>query len=273
MINNYDFKDKLKEFDLSKRESTIVLFLFRNSPSSISQISENVNIPRSSIYRYVSKLEKKGWVKYALTRKGKLVELTNLRSLKGEMKMKKNMLNKKSKFLDDFINQIAENETSQNPQLVKYYEGKIGMRQIQWNASFKSEGKVRVFTNLITRNLIGDTFYNTNLKEVAKRNIPIEILVDRNYLQKLKKSYKSIADYYKPISKIKDKIDKRVIESDVFKLKGKVIIYNNIVATLSNEGGRFVGSEVISDHLSSSFKSIFDIIWHMTTKKDRVSEF
>jgi hypothetical protein len=157
-------------------------------------------------------------------------------------------------------------------QAVRYYEGESGMKQIQWNATYKSEGIVRVFTGLITREILGDKFYDIQLLKASKKSNPIRILVDNSYFQKFRSNYDSPHSYYAPLSEMADHIDKRIIKNEKFQMKGKFMIYNNVIVSITYSDNHLIGSEIISSSLADSFKSIFDLLWDTTTEQDRIDQ-
>lgn len=272
MINS-NTEQYLHKLGLRKRYRQIIKFLIDNGVSSISELSKNLSIPRSSIYRYIDELEKEGWVKYEMSKQGKEVSLTNLASQKALVDREKKIVREKGQILQNLIELVdkSKQEDGQEEQVVRYFEGESGMRQIHWNATYTANDMIRVFTALITRDIVGDKFYDTQLIEASKKKIPIQILVDKSYKQKFFDSFKSSKEYYSPLPKMARHIDKRIVGQEGFELGGKFMIYNNVIANISFSDGKYVGSEIVSNSLSTSFKSIFDLIWNSTKSSDRIN--
>lgn len=264
----------LSKVGLNEHEQEIVKYLLNVNKASISAISKNVTIPRSSIYRHIDSLDEKGWVKYGMTAKGKVVEITNLSSLQAQVEAKKEQVEAEEVAINDLIESIASSQSSKNAgvQTVRYYEGESGMRQIHWNATYTAKKSIRVITSIITRDLVGDAWYETQLMEAQEKEIPIKILVDQKYARAFFKKYESEEEYYKPLPDMKGQIDKRELKNSRFKVAGKIMIYNNVIAAITSEGGKLMGSEIVSDHLSLTMKSMFDVLWGMTGVEDRLEK-
>jgi sugar-specific transcriptional regulator TrmB len=272
MINRQELKTFIQKMGVAEREVEIITYLMGIGRCSVSEISKNVNIPRSSIYRHIDILEKKGWLKYSLTKQGKEIELTDLASLQAQIVAKKEQIAKEELFLGQLIEQAKTNreKDGRSEQTVRYYEGESGMRQIHWNATYTTKGAILVITSIITRALVGDEWYETQLVEAQSKGVPIKILVDQRYAKEFFEKYQSVEQYYKPLPDMSIQIDKRVLKNTKFNVNGKIMIYNNIVASMAQKGGVLFGSEIVSDELSATFKSIFDVLWGLTEPKDRL---
>lgn len=272
MINQEELRIFIQKMGLDEREIEIVMQLLKAGKSNISDISKNVNIPRSSIYRYIDQLEKKGWLKYSLSKQGKEIEITNLASLQAHIAAKKEQVESEELFLGQLIEQVKILKTKEDKteQEVRYYEGEGGMRQIHWNATYTTEGPILVITSIITRDLVGDDWYETQLLEAQSKGVPIKILVDQRYAKEFFKKYESVEKYYKPLPNMSLQIDKRVLDNSKFAVNGKIMVYNDVIATMTADSGVLFGSEIVSNQLSATFKSIFDVLWGMTKKSDKL---
>lgn len=274
MMDTLDIVGNLKKLALNDKQIKIVTELLSSGTISISELAKRVGIARSSLYRYLEELEKEGWTEYSLSTQGKKVQLSDLSSLKTLIKEKRAQLGQQEDVLDNIIENInrTENDYESKPK-VNYYEGQKGIRQIQWNATYNSTGQQRVLTSYITRDIVGSKWYEEIILQTVRKKHNIKIIVDKEYVKNFAKKYGSSTDYYEPYAKLYTNLNKRVYDETGFKIKGKVIIYDNIVAMMSQEGGKFVGSEIESQHIATTYKSLFDVIWKQTSADDQIDRY
>jgi DNA-binding MarR family transcriptional regulator len=272
MGNNLEIKKTLSELGLSTEEVLIIDYLAEHLDVSVTEIGRKTAISRSSIYRCLDKLEAQGWIQYVLTTQGKNVRLADLSSLRWIFEEQKQTLRERENNFNELILK-AENTLKKKalPLQVRYYEGRGGLRQTYWNMQ-NSKGLVRVFTSLVRRKLVGDKWLEYHLIEFSRLKIPVRIIGDAEYAKYAYEEYGNREKYYGSASDLVFQFDERIYNRPDFKIKGEIIVYNDIVATHSTEGNKIVGSEVKSDHLSTSLKSVFDEIWNLTSEKDRIDE-
>ncbi|MEI7579556.1 MAG: MarR family transcriptional regulator [bacterium] len=270
MGNNLAIQTTLSELGLSTEAVLIISYLTEHLDVSVSEIGKKTGISRSSIYRCLDRLETQGWIQYVLTTQGKNIRLADLSSLKWIFAEQKQKLKERESNFNELIVK-AENtsKTNATPLEIRYYEGRGGLRQTYWNMQ-KSSGLIRVFTSLVRRKLVGDKWLEYHLIEFARLKIPVRIIGDAEYAKYAYEEYGNREKYYGPAAELAFQFDERIYHKPDFKLKGEIIIYDDIVATHATEGGKIVGSEVKSNHLSTSFKSVFDEIWQLTSEKDRI---
>lgn len=272
MIDSPEIIKILGEMGLSEEESKIIEYLTRNLDVSVSDISKKVDIPRSSVYRYLDNLEDKGWIQYVLTTQGKNVRLADLSSLHFIFQEQKESLKKKERAFEELVQKADKlDDFQESPLKIRYYEGRGGLRQTYWNMQ-KSAGLIRVFTSLVRRKIVGDKWLEYHLIEFSRLNIPVRIIGDQEYAKYAYEEYGNRQKYYGPAADLAFQFDERIYDKPDFNIKGEILIYNDVVATHSTEGNKIVGSEVRSDHLSTSLKSIFDEIWKKTSEEDSIDK-
>jgi DNA-binding MarR family transcriptional regulator len=272
MGNNLEIQTTLSELGLSTEEVLIIAYLTEHLDVSVSEIGKKTGISRSSIYRCLDRLEAQGWIQYVLTTQGKNIRLADLSSLKWIFEEQKQKLKESETHFNELIAK-AENTSKVNatPLQIRYYEGRGGLRQTYWD-TLKSSGLIRVFTSLVRRKLVGDKWLEYHLIEFSRLKIPVRIIGDAEYAKYAYEEYGNREKYYGTASDLVFQFDERIYNKPDFNIKGEIIVYNDIVATHSTEGGKIVGSEVKSDHLSTSLKSVFDEIWKLTSEGDRIDE-
>ncbi|MBD3280585.1 helix-turn-helix domain-containing protein, partial [Candidatus Dojkabacteria bacterium] len=196
MENNQETIKLITDFGLVAEEAKIVAFLSDNLDVSVSGLSKNLGISRSTIYRLLDNLEDQGWIQYILTNQGKNVRLADLASLEWILEEKKEQLKQKEtalKALLDKAHKLIEEEKA--PMSVRYYEGRGGLRQTYWNTQ-KSISMLRVLTSLVRRKLVGDKWLERHLLEFSRLNIPVRIIGDKEYAKFAYKEYENRAEYY-----------------------------------------------------------------------------
>jgi len=264
---------RLQSFGLNNREADITAELIGAESVSVSDLSRFTRIPRSSIYRYLDELEEKGVIEWVLSPQGRRVKLASLEFFRSQIKDDIKKVKAREKELTNFIQRIEQPEERGRIQpVVRYYEGKSGIRQLIWN-TLSAKGPTRVYTNAVRREIVGRKWFVNYLLEFVNRNHSAKVLGDYDYARNSYQKYGSRNKYFAPVRSFVETTQERIIPSKLLEIKGETYIYNNIVASYSWEGKKLVGSEIESEYIFRTQKSIFDFLWSTTTEKDSIEKY
>ena len=248
-------KSHLKRFNLDDTEIEIYLTLVRCGKLSALEASRKIKIPKSTIYRYLDSLIKKGFVVITQSTRGKKFQaLTNIFETKIEEQGRyiKNLKNS-ARFLGK--NLLTLPPKTEKSSSVRVYEGLDKIKQLVWNI-LDAKNKVYYYTNADRRKLFGDFWMSRYLNEFVRRDLTergFESYSARNYNRK---EYFSIAPGY--VERSENKVVKRL------ELKGEIYIYNDIYAFYTWEGKELIGIEIKNKYLVQSQRAIFEKLWEIT---------
>ena len=131
MDGNYNF-ELLKKLGLSQLEVQLYLKLLESGPISITELSQSIKIPRTTVHENIAKLEEKGLVAKTVIRKSKKIIAEQpskfksmLRNKKIALKTQQQDIIETEKELPQLIKTIYQNFPAVNTEFdVKVYKGK-----------------------------------------------------------------------------------------------------------------------------------------------------
>lgn len=241
----------LLKFGLEDSEAKIFQFLLKTGPCSISKISNELKIPRTSVYRAIEKLQVTLLVKEVISSNGKLYEAGDTKELDLIIKQREEeLINLKSSLKD--LSSISKK--LQTPDIAKTkvlsYKGIEGLKQITWNST-KASKEVRIM-ELSTMS----AFLDYGFSERART----EFLLNKVYVKELT-NLEQLGDYTEITQFVTDYWECRNIPKDLFEIKFEILIYNNVYVMYSYQENDIVGVEIYNQKLADMQKEIFDYLW------------
>jgi len=136
----FDLSDKqqisglLARFGLDEVEVNIYLYLLQNGSRTPLDLSREISINRSRVYRYIEKLVSKKLIEVTGESRGRKLKASNPQNLEllvsdGELKVKS-----QRDVLPDLIKRLTGLPTQLEREFeVKYFHGQEGLKQMLWN--------------------------------------------------------------------------------------------------------------------------------------------
>ncbi len=246
-------KENLKSLDLNEKEADIYLFLVRNGSKSSTQISKGISIPKTTIYRQIENLIKKGLVVVDKSERGDVFEaITD--------SLKFTIIDKYEKIKDVYNNietleaeiKIIKNQKVPSTS-IKMYEGIDGLKQIVWN-TLKANDTMYVYTNANRNKLFGRKWFGKYLEEFTLRNKTEKVI-------EVKKDFNKYPyDEYEVYPKFLKNTEIKFV--DEIRIKGEIMIYNDVYAMFNFENDKYWGFELHDESFVSVQRSIFEKLWN-----------
>ena len=246
----------LTQFGLDADEAKIYLTLLQKSDMSALQISRQIGVARTKVYRLLDKLIEKGLV--ILKR-----DSGGFRFLAGDPSRMRDILREKEmlmKKMEDSLPNLVESLTGlergkDSSSKVLYYQGRRGLSQINWNL-LNAKGVVRSM-EIAT----ADAY----LPQVEAEKLRQELVDKKITMRTLTNNIK-----VKPFTKVKDMARKywelRCVPKNILNIKMDIFIYNDVYAWCDYRGGDNVFCvEVQNQNLVDIQLQVFEDIWKLST--------
>lgn len=242
----------LLDLGLNESEIKIYLHLNKNHVQTVKQLSEITSINRTTLYRYLNSLAKKGLIEWIIDERGAKVQTTSPNNLALFLKNKKIQLTTIEQELPQLINDLSTQKPSEifNTQ-IRYYKGIEGIQQLFWNV-LQSQETTRSYAPLRRREFISPKFEEQLEEEWVFRQLKDRVIANENRMDYIKKSF---TDSFKKV------LDIRVISSSKLYITNDITIYDNTLAIASLEKDNLVGIEIENKEIAKTQKSIFDLVW------------
>lgn len=250
----------LSKLGLDKNEIKIYLYLIKNRVQTVKQISETTSVNRTSLYRYLTTLARKGLIEWLIDERGAKVKTTSPDNLSLLFRNKKLQISSIEKELPQLINELSIQKPSEifHTQ-IRYYKGKKGIQQLFWN-TLQAIETTRSYAPLRRREFIDPSYEDEFENEWADRNLKDKIITNENRMEYITKK---LVPVYKKTLNI------RIIPKTKFYISNDITIYNNIIAIASLEKDNLVGIEIENKEITKTQKSIFDLVWSVAKSIDK----
>lgn len=258
-----DIHEFLSNLEVDEKEIDVYLQLLEIGSTPIGDLSRKTDIPKTTLYRIINKLQEKSLV--TKTEKNEIKLLTAesperlgvlIKDKQAEAKSALNHLDEMSEHLPLVVKTILESakpEIEENPPLVKYYEGVHGFRAVSNRSLEKAQNEVLQISNCSEWRKVFTKDYSMKnyVPERLKKNIALKALViDNRPGQEFKQQGETINR------------ETRFLPKGT-QFRSTILIYNGEVSIM-------VSSRPYSAVLLQSYdiyemaKSLFNIIWSQT---------
>lgn len=257
MVDSTDIQQNLKILGLSEEESIVYINLLNKTSAGILEISREVNIPRTNVYRICDELVKKKFAKWIVGDRGSNIEAVRPRHLDFLIKEKESELEGYANSLNS-LQEMAQDIATKVPKTqVRYYQGKEGIKQIIWN-TLKAKNEVFGYSEFGRIEVVGKAYYTKYVEEFKFRKIKDRAISNQKCL-----------DYYvkyvigkENIHQI-DKDNVKIIPKNIFYVSGDHSIYNDIYSMSYWKSNEVVGVEIQNPELVKLHKTIFELMWKL----------
>lgn len=259
--------DKLQKllsiYDFTEDESSVYLNLLKKERSSALEISKDLKIPRTRVYRVLEKLIEKGFVKEEIKDYGTKFVAESYEKLSYLIDEKEKELNELRKVMPDLFYQLAMLKLqSKEDYRVLYYRGVEGLKQVTWN-SLNSKGLFRIYEINDMNAFLDKKFAEKVRMEFAKRKIKVHQLTN----------LKEIKDFTEIENHVKFWTP-RYVDPDELEMKFEILIYNDVYCMYSydEEKKDIFCVEIHNSRLAKMQKQLFDFVWLKANKMKVVSK-
>lgn len=241
----------LKPFGLSSEEAEIYLKLLENNELSALEISRDLHIGRTKVYRILDKLIEKQLVIQKLESSGFKFGACDpsqlgllLSKQEGELEILKNSL-------PEVLNILKKRVGIEGPgSQVFYYRGKEGLLQVNWNLlNAKGEFLSYEVSNAEAYMPRGEA--EKLRQELVKRRIYTRTLTNIKN-SKISSDVEELEKFY----------DIRFLDEKILKIRADIFIYNDIFAICHYlDDGDIFCLEMQNEYLVKMQKEIFENLW------------
>jgi len=249
----------LNNIGLSSKEIAVYIAAIRLGSSPISMIAKRADLPRSTTYNVLRKMEKDGIAKYL--KKGNTMYYTVLKP-----KELIDYLHYRKEKLNDGINLIE----TYLPQLEKLINPNLKIPKITFFEGLQEVKKI--YIDILKETKIGQetkAFINLNTIDPNLR----DWLFDKFTKQKIKREIKSKVILSTPSSRKYIKLNKnhlretRCIDFKDFPFKVEIDLYGeNRIAIISFAENELFGLIIESENIFITLNSIFEFMWMVESR-------
>ena len=252
-MNKQIILDRLLRLGLSETESEIYLHLLEKGAKTPLQLSREVGINRTKIYRLLDLLLQKKLIEESLSERGKKFKASSPSNLELIINIEEEILKSKKDIIQDTIDLLSQLPLQTHLGFeVIHHKGISGLEQMMWNELKAQE--ICLFANYNVDALVEKNFADLHRKEVSERNIKYKEIGNQPVTND------SSVTTYNKVSAPKKLYEYRRLPESVLKIRhGGIAIYNDTLAIYNWLDKEYVGIEIINRPLAQTNRQIF---WH-----------
>lgn len=251
-MNKQLLTTQLTTLGLDNIEAAIYIYLLENGPKTPLELSREINIDRSKIYRCIEKLTKKKLLEESNASWGKKLRAANPQNISLYIQEKEDELKSQKQSLPEILDDLMKLPTqSMGGFEVKHYKGIDGLKQMFWN-QLSAKKEILAFSYQTKNEVVGKSFAEKIRAEQVARKI--KLLEIENETDQGDYWYTDVPNW----SKFYDSkhIDKKDLE-----IKQYIAIFNDTVAIMNWTKGEEAGVEIVNSSFAQMQKQLFWRFW------------
>lgn len=256
-MNKQQVYNQLIEFGLNDTEAKIYLHLLEFGQRTPLELSREINLNRSKIYRYIEKMMSKSLIEETNGNWGKKLKATDPKNLQLFLAKKEDELKRELEMAPKLIDSLLHFPTKAQASFkIIHYKGVEGMKQMLWNRLAAQKGVLQ-FGYKTMNEIVGKSFAEKLRAEHIERKVKIFEL--ENVHDRGKYWYTNITGWEKYY-------DSYYVPPKVLKIRHYLSIFNDTVSIMNWEKGEYVGIEINDAAFAQMQKQIFQHFWQIAKK-------
>ena len=243
---------KLERLGLTRGESKVYLVLLEKGESKAGILAEETGLNRTTVYKSLESLTRKGLTAYAIKENRKYFVPTNPKNLDIYLQERKNEITKRREHLREILDDLEGLflQKEENTQ-ISIYKGYRGLKSLFNDITRETKNEYLAMGVPEHAEIFYEYFEEFN-KELAKRKIKRRIIFEKT----AKRNIESCIKYGYAVSIVDRK----------FLSPSEVNIYGEKVALVIWEKVPFA-IVIKNKEVAESFRSYFELLWRISRKK------
>ncbi len=245
LINN------LKVFGLSTEEAELYILLIKKGALTALNISRDLKIARTKVYRLLEKLKEKGFVVEEIQSYGSKFKAESYERFNAIIKDKEEELKHIKNHSAELFNTLASLQSvdNQNSKIL-YYKGVEGLKQVTWN-SLKAKNILRIFEIKDMSGFLSFDFAEKVRQELVERKIMTHQLTNLPKIEGYSENTTHVTKFWTP----------RYINPEFLNIDFEILIYNDVYCMYNYKDDDIFIVEIYNEKLARMQKKIFDFVW------------
>lgn len=254
-----NIKDGLHTFNLDSNETDVYILLEAHPWITALDLSYKSTINRSTLYRILERLIKKGLVEVKLDDNTTLYATTGEDGFKQLLREETVQLNQKKEALLTLGSLFKAVNDKQFQTSVKFHRGIRGVRNLEWKRCVESIEHLYIGSG-VWYDHIGQDFAAEIREEIVKRKIVVREIINTERFVPI-----DLNGYTKEFDNTMyalENFSHRYVDTSFVNAKQEIAIIGNAVHLQSYERDDVVGIEIISPSYAKTMKDMFKLLWN-----------
>ena len=252
----------LSSFGLAPEEAQVYIHLLAKGSLSALQISRNIRMARTRVYRLLDKLEKRGLVTKKFDSLGLKFTASPYKQLELLLAERQSELEGLKTSLPAIFAQLEGlTGTAQAGSKVLYHHGIDGLKHVTWN-SLRARGELRIYEVSASMTAFLPQKFSEKVREGFVQN-------------KTKIFQLTNLTRIEPHTDVAGEIEHwtpKYISPKELAIKSEVLIYNDVTAMYHYLNKDVFCVEIINEDLATMQTQLFDFIWRHATPMKKIGK-
>lgn len=252
-MNKQHILDQFRLYGLDEIEAKIYLHLLQSGSLSPLNLSREISINRSRIYRYIDKLVSKKLVELIMEGRGKKLKASDPGNLELLFQEKEHKAKMQREILPDLLKELIKLPAMLEKEFeLRHYYGIEGIRQMLWNHLLASDRQILAYSYQNRNEMVGKSFAEKIREEQVLRKIKLYEIENET----------DQGDYwYTDVSKWGKYYNSRYIPPEILMVHQYIGIVNNTVSLINWHDKEFVGIEIENKTYAGTQRQMFWKFW------------
>jgi sugar-specific transcriptional regulator TrmB len=245
---------QLEDYGLDETGATIYLHLLENGPRTPLQLSRDINIDRSKVYRSVETLLKQRFIEQSHAAWGKKLQAASPENISILLREEEEVLKNRQAALPALIKELSDIPSLTKREFeVKHYRGQEGLRQMLWN-QLAAKKELLAFSYKNRNDIVGKTYAEKiRAEQVARKIVLYEIENETDQEDYWYTSVDRWEHYYRS----------RYIAPKTLRIAQHVATFGNTVSIINWLDDEEVGVEIINTAYAAMQRQLFWKFWEV----------
>ncbi len=241
----------VKPYGLSDEEGRVYIYLLEKGYTSALQVSRQLHMGRTKVYRLLDKLRQKQLVEFQVDERGMKFGATSPHKFHQLVVAQEQEVNALKEALPNLLKQLEHlSSSSSTKSKVLYYQGLEGLKQVSYNIT-RARDTVRVFEMEHLSDFLPFEFAEKVRQELVDKKVITRDLTNKQSFT----GFSDVTEMFPEYSQF------RYIDPDKLKINFEVLIYNDVYATYTYKDEQVFCVEIYNQQLAQMQKQLFDFIW------------
>lgn len=247
----------LLELGLTQRGGKIYLFLLNKGSHTVLELSKQLNVPRTNVYRSVSKLLDLKLITLEIKDNKELYKANPIENLNLLLKTKQKQIEKKKEIYKELKGNLQKLQAvNKQSSKVLYYKGLEGLKNCLWN-SINAKGFIYLIIHPDFDDVLNFNFYDKVREELVKNKVKVHELTNQTVVP----SFTNVEDFLN-----KNQWEARHLSKKDLDIRYEIQIYNDVYVMYYFKNNEINCVEIHNKSLAQMQKQLYEYLWAIADK-------
>lgn len=261
MSPQLEIREYLHKLGFEPQIADLYLTLHNFGPLSISQLSRHSGVERTRIYRLLDTLQASGLVETEIRSKRSIIKAAHIGNLQSLLSKREQELQALQDELHTIEKSFTHNSISSEHAKVHFYQGLDGRKQMFWNQTrAKGETVCILYENM--QNKTNSTYFERWVRKCNEQNLHFRGIIGEHFIRTQQNWY---AEHQ---NERLTHWESRYINPSIYPITYSLIVYDDVVAYHTWQGGEIFGIEIINQEIADGQRRLFEMLWKQSQPVD-----